>query len=304
MQDDRHPDDLFPGFRAETVDCGGIAVHCRVGGEGPPLLMLHGYPQTHATWHRVAPGLVRHFTCVAADLPGYGESGAPEPGEGQFPYTKRAMGQAVARLMQELGFRRFAVLGHDRGARVAYRLALDQPERVERVGIVEVIPTAEMWDRFDAAMALRTYHWTFLAQPSPLPERMIGADPVAFLDWTLASWARDRTLDVFDRRALASYRRAFAQPARIRAMCADYRAGAGIDRAHDEADREAGRRILAPLHLVWASKGFPAATGDPLGIWRGWADEVSGTEIDAGHFGQEENPEAMLEALLPFLTAA
>lgn len=297
-------DDLFPGFRAEDIDCGGVTVHCRVGGDGPPLLMLHGYPQSHHTWHRVAPRLAEHFTCVVADLPGYGASSAPEPRHDNFPYTKRAMGQAMARLMERLGLRRFAVLGHDRGARVAYRLALDQPERIERVGIVEVIPTWEMWARFNAEMALRTYHWTFLAQPAPLPERMIGADPAAYLDWTLASWAKGRTLEAFDPAALAAYRHAFAQPARLRAMCADYRAGAGFDRAHDEADRAAGRRIRAPLHVVWASGGFPAATGDPVGIWRAWAGQVSGTEIDAGHFGQEEAPEAVLAALLPFFRGA
>lgn len=297
-------DDLFPGFRAETIDCGGIAIHCRVGGEGPPLLLLHGYPQSHATWHRVAPALAGGMTCVVADLPGYGDSGAPAPGEHHFPYTKRAMGQTMAQLMQELGFRRFSLLGHDRGARVAYRLALDQPERVERLGIVEVIPTSEMWARFDAAMAMRTYHWTFLAQPAPLPERMIGADPIAYLDWTLARWAKGRSLDAFDPRALAAYRRAFAEPERLRAMCEDYRAGAGLDRAHDEADRAAGRRIRAPLRLVWSSRGFPAATGDPLGIWRGWAEDVSGTEVDAGHFAQEENPAALLDAFRPFLSVA
>lgn len=292
--------DLFPGFRMERLDCGGITLHCRVGGDGPPLLLLHGYPQTHHTWHRVAPDFAERFTCVVADLPGYGESDAPEPGGDHFPYTKRAMGQAAAKLMERLGFRRFHVLGHDRGARVAYRLALDQPERVERLGIVEVVPTWEMWARFDAEVALRTWHWTFLAQPAPLPERMIGADPVAYLDWTLASWAKGRSLEAFEAAALAAYRAAFRQPARIRAMCEDYRAGAGPDRAHDEADRAAGRRIRAPVHVVWASGGFPARTGDPLGIWRGWAHAVTGTEIEAGHFGQEESPKAVLDAFLPF----
>lgn len=292
--------DLFPGFATRAVDCGGVTIHCRVGGEGPPLLMLHGYPQSHATWHRVAPGLARHFTCVVADLPGYGASSVPEAAPDHRPYTKRAMGQAMAKLMERLGFRRFHLLGHDRGARVAYRLALDQPERVERLGIIEVIPTAELWARFSAELALKTYHWTFLAQPAPLPERMIGADPVAYLDWTLASWAKGRSLAAFEPAALEAYRRAFTDPARIHAMCEDYRAGAGLDRAHDERDRAAGRRIAAPLHFVWAAGGFPAATGDPLGIWRAWADEVSGNEIDAGHFGQEENPEAVLAAFVPF----
>ena len=292
--------ELFPGFATREVDCDGVAIHARVGGAGSPLLLLHGYPQSLATWHRVAPSLARAFTCVVADLPGYGASAAPEPDSDHAPYTKRAMGRVMARLMERLGFPRFSVLGHDRGARVGYRLALDQPERIERLGIVEVIPTWEMWARFDARMAMKTYHWTFLAQPPPLPERMIGADPVGYLDWTLASWAKKKSLEAFDPRALAAYRRAFAEPARIRAMCEDYRAGAGIDCDHDEADRAAARRIRAPVHVVWAPSGFPAATGDPLGIWRGWAETVSGSEVDAGHFAQEENPEAVLAAFRSF----
>lgn len=296
--------DLFPSFETAEIDCDGTLLHCRIGGEGPPLLLLHGYPQSHATWHRVAPALARHFRCVLPDLPGYGASAVPRPEPDHAQQSKRRMARIMVALMTALGHERFSVLGHDRGARVAYRLALDQPDRVDRLGIIEVVPTGDMWARFDAAMAFKAYHWTFLAQPAPLPERMIGADPVAYLDWTLASWARDGSLAAFDPVALDAYRRAFSDPGRVGAMCEDYRAGATLDRRHDEADRTAGRRIAAPLHFVWSSEGFPARTGDPLALWRGWADTISGQPIEAGHFAQEENPEGILDAFLPFFREA
>jgi haloacetate dehalogenase len=217
--------DLFPGFRSARIEGDGATIHCRIGGEGPPLVLLHGFPQSHHTWHRVASDFARHFTVVAADLRGYGESSVPETDETHEAYSKRAMARDVVAVMASLGHERFAVLGHDRGARVTYRLALDHPERVSRVGIIEVVPTAEMWRAFDAEMAMGAYHWTFLAQPHPLPEHMIAADPVAWIDWTLASWTRAKSLAAFDPAALDAYRGAFSQPDRIRALCEDYRAG-------------------------------------------------------------------------------
>lgn len=292
--------DLFPGFLSRRLAGEGAELFCRVGGDGPPLVLLHGYPQTHAAWHRVAPSLAKHFTCVIPDLRGYGESSIPEPAGTHETYSKRSMARDVIAVMAGLGHRRFSVLGHDRGARVAYRLALDAPECIERVGILEVVPTAEMWNRFDAEMAMSAYHWTFLAQPAPLPERMIASDPIAYLDWTLASWSEKGSLEAFDPGALESYRRAYAQPDRIRAFCEDYRAGAGIDRALDDADFKAGRKIEAPLHFVWSSHGFPAKTGDPMGLWRSWAKTVTGNEVEAGHFVAEENPEGVLSAFIPF----
>ena len=295
--------DLFPGFRSEIIEGDGARIFCRIAGEGPPLVLLHGFPQTHAAWHRVAPELARHFQCVVLDLRGYGQSTAPASDAGHETYAKRAMARDVVAVMRALGHRRFSLLGHDRGARVAYRLAFDMPEVVERVGIIEVVPTAEMWRHFDADMALATYHWTFLAQPRPFPERLIGADPVAFLEWTLVSWTLARNLGAFDARALGDYRRSVADPERIRAFCEDYRAGATFDRALDEADAAAGNKIAAPLHFVWSHHGFPARTGDPLALWRAWADTVSGQAVEAGHFVPEENPRGVVDAFLPFFQA-
>lgn len=186
------------------------------------------------------------------------------------------------------------------GGRVAYRLALDHPDRVNRLGIIEIVPTGDFWASWNAELALKAYHWTFLAQPSPLPERLIGADPVGYYDFTLASWTLTKTLDAFPAEALAAYRRQAADPARIAAMCADYRAGATTDRRIDEADRAEGRRIAAPLMFLWAEGGFPASTGHPAEHWRGWADEVQDASCRSGHFAMEEAPEAVLDAFIPF----
>lgn len=297
-------EDLFPGFETRRLAGEGAELFCRVGGEGPPLVLLHGYPQTHAAWHRVAPTLAKHFFCVVPDLRGYGRSSIPEPDADHRAYSKRAMARDIVAVMAALGHRRFNLLGHDRGARVAYRLALDAPEHVDRLGILEVVPTAEMWNRFDAEMAKSAYHWTFLAQPHPLPERLIAADPVAYMEWTLASWSQKGSLDAFAPAALDDYRRSYAQPDRVRAFCEDYRAGAGVDRALDVADFEAGRKIEAPLHFAWSSHGFPARTGDPMGLWRSWAKTVTGQSVEAGHFVPEENPEGVLSAFIPFLEGA
>ena len=296
--------DLFPGFREAVIGTAGAEIHCKIGGEGPPLVLLHGYPQNHAAWHRVAPVFARHFCCVIPDLRGYGQSSVPAPDNKHEVYSKRVMARDIVEVMHSLGHGRFSMLGHDRGARVAYRLALDVPERVERLGILEVIPTGEMWESFDAAMAMSAYHWTFLAQPHPLPERMIAADPVAYLEWTLASWAQKKSLADFHAEALDSYRSAFVQLNRINAFCEDYRAGATVDRALDDADLRSRRKIDPPLHFVWSHHGFPARTGDPLGLWRKWARRVSGEAVDAGHFVPEENPDGVLQAFLPFFGAA
>lgn len=295
--------ELFEGFESRIVPGDGCGIHLMIGGSGPPLVLLHGYPQNHATWHRIAPALAERFTVIIPDLRGYGQSGVPAAGADSAAYSKRAMGRDILAVMDQLGFARFRLVGHDRGARVSYRLAFDHPERIDRLGIIEVVPTAEMWRRFDAGMGMSAYHWTLLAQPAPLPEKLISADPQFYLDWTLRSWTRDKSLDVFDRDALALYRAAFSQPQRIAAMCADYRAGATIDRELDEADRAAGRRISVPLHFVWSNHGFPSRTGHPLGIWRQWAETVTGEAVEAGHFAMEENPDAVLAALQPFLSA-
>lgn len=292
------------GFAERRIDVGHITLNVHEGGEGSPLILLHGYPQNALCWSRVAPGFAAAFRTLAPDLRGYGQSDAPPDDAGHRAYSKRTMAEDILRLMDQLGIERAAILGHDRGARVAYRFALDHPDRLSRLGIIEIVPTAAFWDAWDAALALKAYHWTFLAQPAPLPERMIGADPVAYADWTLRSWTQAKSLDVFPPAALESYRAQMADPARCAAMCADYRAGAGFDRAADEADRAAGRRIRAPLRFLWAEGGFPASTGDPAGIWRRWAEDVSEASCRSGHFVMEENPQAVLDCFLPFFGAA
>ncbi len=291
---------LFPGFEPVRIDLGEVVLAGLVGGEGPPLVMLHGYPQNLASWHRVAGAFTARFRCHLFDLRGYGESSVPTPADDGSTYSKRAMAADVVAAMARLGHRRFALLGHDRGARAGYRMALDHPDTVSRLGIVEIVPTADMWAAFDAGMAMKAYHWTFLAQPHPLPERLIAADPAFYLDRTLASWSRSGTLDGFDPLALECYRAGFRDPARVRAFCEDYRAGATIDRALDEQDLAAGRRIGCPVHFVWGDVGFPSRAGDPLALWRRWADVVTGERIEAGHFAQEENPDAVARSFAGF----
>lgn len=290
----------FPGFARRSIATNGIELSVIRAGTGHPLILLHGYPQTHMAWEKVAPAFAGAFDVIVPDLRGYGESDAPPAGPDHFAYSKREMARDIVGLMDALGIPRAHVLGHDRGARVAYRMALDHPGRVARLGIVEIVPTGDFWAAWNAELALKAYHWTFLAQPSPLPERMILADGPAYLDWTLSSWTASGDLSPFSEAALASYRAQAADPARVAAMCEDYRAGATVDRTLDEADRDRGARIAAPLHFAWAAEGFPAATGDPLGVWRGWAETVSGSEIaGTGHFVMEEAPEAVVAAFMP-----
>jgi haloacetate dehalogenase len=287
------------GFKQQFVLVNGVRISVHVGGKGAPLLLLHGFPQNHLTWETVAPSLSEGRTCVVADLRGYGDSDAPESWDGAL-YTKRLMATDMVGVMAKLGYQRFDVLGHDRGARVAYRMALDFPDVVTRLGIIEIVPTVAMWAAFNAEMALAAYHWTHLAQPYPLPERMIAGDPLLYVDHKLKSWTLAKSLDCFSAAALASYRAQMADPARVHAMCADYRAGATLDRQYDAADLQAGRKIICPLRFIYAKSGFPARSGDPMGYWRQWSDAVQGVEIDSGHFAMEENPIAVLEALAGF----
>ncbi len=290
----------FSEFAQSRVAVNGVELSVRTGGAGPALILLHGYPQTHMAWHRVAPEFAKSFQVIAPDLRGYGGSSAPPDDAGHTTYSKREMAHDVVALMDAFGLDRAHVLGHDRGARVGYRLALDHLERLGKLGIVEIVPTGDFWAAWDADLALAAYHWTFLAQPAPLPESLILADPTGYLEATLRSWTLDKTLGAFAPEALQSYRAQFADPARVAAMCADYRAGATTDRRLDDADRAAGRKIAAPLRFLWAEGGFPARTGDPAALWRAWADEVSDRACVAGHFVMEENPQAVLDCFLPF----
>ncbi len=292
--------DLFPGFAARTVAGDGAEIFLRLGGEGPPLLLVHGYPQTHVTWHRVAPTLAEHFTLVIPDLRGYGQSSVPASDPEHRAYSKRAMANDLVAVMTALGHERFGLCGHDRGARVSYRMALDHPHRVERLAVLDIVTTLDTWEAMGAKAAMKAYHWQFLAQPEPLPETLIAADPAYYLDHTIASWTKAKTLEAFDPRALDHYRAFFARPERVHACCEDYRAGWTYDKTADEADRKAGRRIAAPVLSIWGDAGFPTGGPTPVDVWRNWADDVSGGPIDSGHFLPEENPEATTTALLKF----
>lgn len=294
---------LFPNTREHRVRIDGVDIFARIGGAGPPLLLIHGFPQTHAMWHRVAPELMTHFTCVMADLRGYGYSSCPENQPGNFPYSKRAMAGDLIGLMNSLGHQRFAVAGHDRGGRVAYRMALDHPAAVACLTVLDIVPTLNQWHNFDFREALKVYHWPFLAQPHPLPEMLIEPNPVGYLDYTLASWTKSKNLSAFSEDALSEYRLHYATPEHIHATCNDYRAGATCDLAYDEADRAAARKIACPTLALWGDAGIPSQKGRTLETWREWCDQVEGHAIDCGHFIAEENPSALLAHLLPFLLA-
>lgn len=278
----------------------GVNLAVRIAGTGPPLVLLHGFPQNHRCWAKVLPALAARHTCILPDLRGYGDSDAPADDPEHRTYSKRRMALDVVGILDALGHERADILGHDRGGRVAYRMALDHPSRVARLGIIEIVPTGDFWANWDADLALAAYHWTFLAQPAPLPERMIGADPAAYVSWCLEAWVREGGLSVFPPDSLASYLDQAGDPARVHAMCADYRAGATFDRALDEADRTEGKQIASPLLFVWARHGFPARTGDAPGLWRPWAPDLRDVAITSGHFAMEENPQAVLDAVLPF----
>ena len=283
---------MFDGFETTEIDTGEARIHVRRAGSGPPLLLLHGYPQTHAMWHRIAPALAEDFTVVLTDLRGYGASSKPGSLHDHWPYTKRTMAGDQVAVMHAIGFDRFAVCGHDRGGRVGYRMALDHPERVTRLAVLDIVPTGEVLMRADRAFGLGYWHWFFLAQPAPTPERMIGADPDAYY--------RHFDADFFDPEAVAAYRRAADDPDTIRAMCEDYRAGAGLDVEHDLADKNHRRRIACPLLALWGGRWYLEDWYDVLGIWREWADDVSGRAIDAGHYLAEERPDDVLGELRGF----
>ena len=288
---------MFEGFALDRIDTGEAVLRVRHGGSGPPILLLHGHPQTHVMWHRIAPRLAEEFSVVAPDLRGYGESSKPATTPDHEPYSKRAMARDAVALMGALGFERFSVAGHDRGARVAYRLALDHRERVERVAVLDVIPTGETWSRADRRFMLGWWHWAFLAQPAPLPETLIGADPDAYY------FRGDRSR--FDPDALAEYLRCASDPVTIHAMCEDYRAGATYDFELDRADRAAGRRIDCPVLVLWGRRNdLGDLFGDPLAIWREWADDVRGRPLDCGHYLAEEAPAETYDELRRFFGEA
>jgi haloacetate dehalogenase len=292
--------DLFPGYEAHWIATSAGKMFARAGGSGPPLLLLHGYPQTNVIWHKVAPLLEKDFSLVIADLPGYGWSAAPRPDADHSPYDKRAMAKVMIELMEKLGHARFALAGHDRGGRVAYRLALDHSGRLSKLATLDIIPTYDMWHGMDYRGAFKVWHWAFLAQASPLPETFIGRAPVEYLEWKMASLSGTRDLSPFDPRALEHYRAFISDPTRIHATCEDYRAGWEADRINDEADWAAQKKIGCPMLAIWGAKGIPGETTSPLDVWKRWATDVRGGAIDSGHYLPEENPQATAAALREF----
>jgi haloacetate dehalogenase len=296
---------MFDGFSTAEVDVGETTIFIRRKGSGPPLLLLHGFPQTHLMWHRVAPALAEDFTVVCADLRGYGASGKPPSRPDHVPYAKGAMALDMARMMEAQGFSRFSVAGHDRGARVAYRMALDHADRLERLAVLDIVPTGEALGRADARLALDYWPWSLLAQPEPLPERLILADPEIVVDDALGGWGSDRTS--FPPEVRTAYIAALRAPDAVHAICEEYRAAATIDLARDTEDRCAGRRIACPVLVLWSEgsgldKWYDDA-GGPLGIWRDWATAVTGRAISGGHFFPEQNSAETISELRSFFGA-
>jgi haloacetate dehalogenase len=292
---------LFEGFVDHEVPTRRGVVFARVGGSGPPLLLLHGYPQTHVMWRDAGPLLADRFTVVAADLPGYGASFRPVAAPDHAPHSKRALAADLVEVMAGLGHDRFGVVGHDRGGRVAYRMALDHPDRVSAVAALDVVPTGEVWARADARTALLYWHWPFLAQPAPLPERLIAGDPDAFFDLHVRALGLGRDASRYPDALMEGYRRLLDDPGTVAAICEDYRAGATIDREHDDADL-GRRRIGCPVLALWSAGGaLPRLYGDVLDVWRPWAEDVSGQGLPATHFLVEDQPQLVAEALGTFL---
>src|SRR5262249_19945014 len=284
--------DFFPGFEQRRIRTSGAEINLVTGGNGPPLLLLHGYPQTHLLWRKLAPRLAEHFTLVIPDLCGYGDSAKPPGGPDQIAYSKRGLAQDEVETMSGLGFQRFSVAGHDRGARVAHRLVRDHAENVERVALLDIVPTLYRFETLDDKAARGSFHWFFLIQGGGLPERLVGAEPEFFLRHMLGL-ARDPNR--LEPEVFADYLRCFRDPETIRATCDEYRAGAGIDLAHDRADR--ARKITMPLLVLWGKTSGQGSGYDMLQVWRDHANDVRSQAIDCGHFLPEDAPEATYAAL-------
>lgn len=292
---------MFEGFEQRMIDTGEAVIRVRSGGSGPPLLLLHGNPQTQEMWHLVAPRLAEDFTVVLSDLRGYGDSSKPPTDAEHSPYSKRAMARDQVAVMRELGFETFNLAGHDRGGRCAYRLALDHPDRVRKLALLDIIPTSEAFWRGGKDFAMGYWHWFFLAQPHDIPERIIGADPDYFFYQHTAKGTGKPA--PFTEEARLEYLRCFRNPETIFGICEDYRAGASIDIEHDAADKQAGRRIRCPLLALWGARASLEGWYDVLEIWREWADDVQGRPIDSGHYLAEEAPEDTYQELKAFFSA-
>ena len=288
---------MFEGFEQQRIETNETTINLVKGGHGPPLLLLHGYPQTHVMWHKIAPRLAEDFTVVAPDLRGYGDSGKPTSDPEHLNYSKRSMAQDQVEVMQRLGFESFMLVGHDRGARVSHRLAKDHPQRVQKLAVLDIIPTHRMFQIVDKAMATNTYHWFFLIQPYDYPERLIGAAAEYFIRYR---FEREKdAAEIFPPEAVAEYVRCFCDPATIHGTCEDYRAGASIDLVHDEADFD--QKINCPLLALWSATGYVGRTQDVLGVWRDYATDVRGHSLPSGHYLAEQVPDETYAALKSFL---
>tara|TARA_B110000027_G_C16055107_1_gene271818 strand:- start:215 stop:1093 length:879 start_codon:yes stop_codon:yes gene_type:complete len=290
---------MFTSYTHELRLVNGLNIHCRIGGEGPPLLLLHGHPQTHVIWHKVADQLAENFTVVAADLRGYGDSDKPPASEASASYSKRIMARDQLMLMQSFGFTQFSVLAHDRGARVAHRLALDHPDAVTRMILLDIAPTLAMYTQANEEFARAYWHWFFLIRPTPLPETLIEADPENYLRTVMGT--RSAGMGPFTDDAFSEYLRCLKLPGAAIAICEDYRASAGLDLEHDQADIDAGNKLKCPLLALWGEKGTVGRCFSPLHEWQKVALNVDGNALASGHYIAEEIPELLLEYTLDFL---
>jgi haloacetate dehalogenase len=289
---------MLGGFEVFDVRTSTTTIHGRRGGSGPPVLLLHGFPETHLMWHRVAPALAERFTVVATDLRGFGDSGTPPSTPDHVPYSMREIGTEQVEVMRGLGYDRFAVAGHDRGGRCAYRMALDHPDAVGRLAVLDVVPTGEAYGRADKDFSLGFWIWSFLAAPEPVPERLVEQAPDVIVDYMLSL---SEATDAFPPEVRAEYVAKLSEPTTIHAICEQYRAAATLDVAHDDADHGV-RRISCPTLVLWSATGAVDAWYEPLEIWKTWADDVTGGPMDCGHYLPEEAPEDTARALIDFLT--
>ena len=293
---------MFPSdFQQQRIPVNGVELQVTHGGEGPPLVLLHGFPQTRLIWHRVAPELARHFTLLMPDLRGYGDSAAPPGDDAHLVYSKREMARDIVALADHFGFDDFALAGHDRGGRVAYRLALDHPQRVSQLCAIDIVPTLDVWDEMTVASTVSAFHWPLLAATTPLPEKLIGQNPALFYRALLERWASD--IDKLDPEAVKAYLVQYEDAAKIHAQCEDYRAGATVDRELDLADRNAGRQLQCQVLVLWSTGYLADKANSPLATWQKWADDVAEVAVDCGHFIVEEEPRQAARAMLEFFRA-
>jgi haloacetate dehalogenase len=290
---------MFEGFDEKRIQANGVEIFTLVGGAGPPLLLLHGYPQNHFMWHLVAPVLSQHFTLVCPDMRGYGQSEKPQSEPEFANYSKREMARDMVDLMAELGFDKFMVAGHDRGGRCAYRLALDHPNLVQKLVVLDIIPTYEQLERLNAQGAYGGFHWYFMGQEPGFPEKLIGADPAFYLSYLCNKWAAKS--DPFAPEAMAEYVRSFSDPETIRATCDEYRNNPRADHANDKADKDAGNKISCPTLVLWGDGGRPHKRQGSLALWQEWAVDVRGCGLPCGHFLAEELPNETATEMIAFL---